>query len=271
MKETRVKTGNIKVNVALTEEQDPKATVVFIHGFPFNKDIWKQQMTALPDQIQGIAYDVRGHGKTSSGHGYFSVDQFAKDLLDLIKFLKLKKVILCGISMGGYIALRATEISPETIYGLILCDTNSLADSNEGKLNRFAQIETIMSKDLQAFTDAFIKKIFSPDTFQNKPKAVDFIRQVILQNKEKNVCATLLALASRTDTTTSLDSIKVPTLIIRGEKDQVISNEHVEILHQHIKKSTLSLVPGSGHLPNLENPEQFNSLMNEYLTRNFLS
>lgn len=271
MKETRVKTGNIKVNVAVTEQQNPKAAVVFIHGFPFNKDIWKQQMSALPKHIQGIAYDVRGHGKSSSGHGYFSIDQFAKDLLDLIKFLKLKEVILCGISMGGYIALRAAEISPEAISGLILCDTNSLADSNEGKLNRFAQIETIMSKDLQIFTDAFVKKIFSQETFQNSPKTVDFIRGVILQNKEKNICATLLALASRTETTVSLDSIHVPALIIRGEQDQLISNEHVEILHQHIKKSSLKLVPGSGHLPNLENPEQFNSLMNEYLIKNFLS
>jgi len=271
MKETRVKTGHIKVNVAVTEEQDPKATIVFIHGFPFNKNIWKQQMVALPEHIQGIAYDVRGHGKTSSGHGYFSVDQFANDLLNLIKFLKLKNVILCGISMGGYIALRATESSPETVSGLILCDTNSMAEGNEGKLNRFAQIETIMSKDLQAFTDAFVKKIFSRDTLQKKPKVVDFIRQVILQNKEKNICATLLALASRTDTTVFLDSIKVPTLIIRGEQDQIISHEQVEILHQHIKKSTFSLIPESGHLPNLENPEQFNAILNEYLTKNFLS
>jgi pimeloyl-ACP methyl ester carboxylesterase len=270
MKEARVKTGSIKVNVATTEQPNPKATVIFIHGFPFSKDMWKQQMAALPEGIQGIAYDVRGHGKTSSGHGYFSVDQFANDLLNLIKFLKLKKVILCGISMGGYIALRALEVSPETISGLILCDTNSLADSNEAKLGRFAQIETIMNKDQKAFSDAFVKKIFTPDTLQKNPKVVNLIAQEILQNKEKNICATLLALASRTDTTASLDNINIPVLIMRGEKDQIITDEQVKILHKHIKDSELTLIAESAHLPNLENAEQFNKVMNEFIAKNFL-
>jgi pimeloyl-ACP methyl ester carboxylesterase len=270
MKEARVKTGSIKVNVSATESQ-PGTAVIFIHGFPFNKDIWNEQMEALPEHIQGIAYDVRGHGKTSSGHGYFSIDQFANDLLNLIKFLKLKKVILCGISMGGYIALRATEISPETISGLILCDTNSSADSTEAKLNRFTQIETIINKDLNAFVNPFLKKLFSANTVQKKPKTVDFIREVIFRNKEKNICATLLALASRTDTTDSLDKINVPVLIIRGEEDQIISNEQINVLHQHIKKSELKIIPLSGHLPNLENPEEFNAAMNRFLIRNFPS
>lgn len=270
MKEARVKTGNIKVNVLTTEESNSKATVVFIHGFPFNKDIWKQQMDALPKGIRGIAYDVRGHGKTSSGHGYFSVDQFANDLLTLIKFLKLKNVILCGISMGGYIALRAMEISPEAISGLILCDTNSLADSNETKLARFAQIETIMTKSKEAFADAFVKKIFSSHTVQHKPKVLEFITRVILENKEKNICATLLALASRTETTASLDKIKVPVLIIRGEEDQVITDEQAKILHKNIKNSELVLIPESGHLPNLENTDQFNVIMNKFIAANFL-
>lgn len=271
MKEARVKSGNIKVNVLETDQAGSKATVIFIHGFPFNKDIWKAQMLSLPEGIRGIAYDVRGHGKTSSGHGYFSIDQFATDLLELIKFLKLKRVILCGISMGGYIALRATEISPESVSGLILCDTHSQADSNEAKLARFAQIETIMEKDQKVFTEAFVKKIFSPETLKNNSKVVGFITDVIMQNKEKNICATLLALASRTDTTAFLENIKVPVLIIRGEHDQVITNEQAQTLHKHIKGSELKLVSGSGHLPNLENTEQFNTLLHSFLTSNFLS
>lgn len=268
MKTIRIKTGNIKTSVSLTTVLKPRATVVFIHGFPFNKDIWTQQLAELPDDIQGIAYDIRGHGRSTAGHGYFSVDLFAKDLLQLIKYLKLKKVILCGISMGGYIALRATELSPETISGLVLCDTHSLADSNESKLSRFASIGTIMDKGKEDFAEAFLKKLFSPETNQNR-KQIDFIRQVILQNKEKNICSALLALASRTDTTASLENIKVPTLIIRGEEDQIISDQQAEILHQHIKGSELNLIPMSGHLPNLDNPVRFNELLTGFLAKNF--
>jgi len=222
MKTIRIRTGNIKTSFTITNASNPKASVVFIHGFPFNKDIWNDQLRALPDDIQGVAYDLRGLGKSTAGHGYFSIDLFAKDLLDLIKYLKLKKVILCGISMGGYIALRATELAPEIISGLVLCDTHSLADSNETKLSRFAQIETIMNKGKETFAEDFLKKLFSPETEQNK-KQIDFIRDVILGNKEKYICAALMALASRTDTTASLENINVPTLIIRGEEDQIIS------------------------------------------------
>jgi len=117
MKTIPIRAGNIKNSVTLTTPLNPKAAVVFIHGFPFNKHIWDEQMSALPDDIQGIAYDIRGLGKSTAGHGYLSIDLFARDLLHLIEYLKLKKVILCGISMGGYIALRATELSPETISG----------------------------------------------------------------------------------------------------------------------------------------------------------
>jgi pimeloyl-ACP methyl ester carboxylesterase len=269
MKTLRVKSGNIKTSVTLTTAIEPKATVVFIHGFPFNKDIWKKQLLELPENIQGMAYDVRGHGRSTSGHSYFSVDLFAKDLLELIKHLKFKKVILCGISMGGYIALRAMEIAPEMINGLILCDTHSLADNNETKLSRFALIEMIMTKGKGTFVETFIKKLFSPETDQNRAQ-IAFIRQVMMDNKEKNICASLLALASRTDTTESLEKINVPALIIRGEEDQIISTEQADILHKKIKGSELKLIPSSGHLPHLDNPGVFNQALTDFLIRNFL-
>jgi pimeloyl-ACP methyl ester carboxylesterase len=91
----------------------------------------------------------------------------------------------------------------------------------------------------------------------------------MLDNKEKNICASLLALASRTDTTESLGKIKVPTLIIRGEEDQIITNEHVKILHEKIKGSQLNLIPSSGHLPHLDNPGVFNEVLTDFLVRNF--
>lgn len=268
MRTTRIKTGTIKTSITYTAVPDPRAAVVFVHGFPFNKEIWKQQLSVLPEGFQGIIYDIRGHGRSTSGHGYFSVDLFAKDLLDIIRHLRLKKVVLCGISMGGYISLRAVEIAPEMISGLVLCDTHSLADTNETKLSRFAYIEMIMSRGKEAFTEAFLKKLFSPETDRNRAQ-IAFVRRIILDNKEKNICAALLALASRTDTTANLENIKVPSLIIRGEEDQIISNEHAEILHLGITGSALSVIPSAGHLPQLDNPAAFNEVLTGFLLKNF--
>lgn len=137
-------------------------------------------------------------------------------------------------------------------------------------MNRFAQIETIISRDKETFANDFIKKLFSPEKIKSNSGGPAFIKEVILQNKEKNICATLLALASRTDTTASLAKIKMPVLIIRGEDDQIISKEQTDILHKGIQDSELKTVPNAGHLPNLEDPDRFNELLKNFLIENFL-
>src|SRR5690606_25678507 len=110
--------------------EQPALTVIFIHGFPFNKNMWLQQLEALPAAVTGIAIDVRGHGGSTSGHGFFSVDVFARDLLACMDALQVERAVVCGISMGGYIALRAYEIAATRFSGLVLCDTHSAADDN---------------------------------------------------------------------------------------------------------------------------------------------
>lgn len=266
MTEAAIIINDIEVSYYIKPEEEPALTVIFIHGFPFNKTIWSGQLEQLPANVQGIAYDVRGHGNTPAGQGYFSIDLFAKDLLLFINRLNLRRVVLCGISMGGYIALRAAERSAGEIAGLILCDTTSLADSNEAKLARFAGIETILQQGLGLYTDNFVKKLFSPAAYSENPGLITFIKKVIMQNEPGNVCAALLALASRTDTTAGLKAIHVPVLVLRGADDQIISNEQAQQLSENIEGARLELIPQSGHLPNLENPVYFNNLVSNFLT-----
>src|SRR5690606_31615239 len=109
-----------------------------IHGFPFNKNMWIGQLENLPPSVRGIAMDVRGHGNTTSGYGFFNMDVFANDLIAFIETLELGKVVVCGVSMGGYIALRALELRPHLFSGIILNDTHSFADTDEGRIKRFA-------------------------------------------------------------------------------------------------------------------------------------
>lgn len=85
------------------------AVLLFIHGFPFNKSMWNMQIDALKAEYRVIAYDVRGHGNSDAGDENFSIDLFTNDLLFLMDALNLEKPILCGLSMGGYIALNAID------------------------------------------------------------------------------------------------------------------------------------------------------------------
>lgn len=241
-------------------------TIIFIHGFPFNKNTWRPQLESIEENITAIAIDVRGHGLSTSGHGFLSIDLFAKDLNKFIEKLELSNIVLCGVSMGGYIALRYYELFPNKIIGLILSDTHHLADDNLQKKKRFESIETILSAGKRTFAFGFIQNLLSSKTISKNQKVVDLIKSSIRRNAITNICATLLALASRTDSSHILPTISIPTLIIRGVEDKITPKEVVEKLHQGIKNSIFIEIASAGHLPNLENPLAFNKEMNDFLS-----
>ncbi|WP_134089853.1 alpha/beta fold hydrolase [Olivibacter sp. XZL3] len=263
----KIRVGDISISYLLKDEVRPHKTVIFIHGFPFSKNMWHYQLEALPNGIRGIAVDVRGHGGSTSGHGYFSIDVFARDLIAFIEKLGLTKVVLCGISMGGYIALRALQIAPSRFYGMVLADTNAEADSNEAKIKRFDTIQSVLKYGRRTFAIGFVKNVFSASSLLSRPEEVELIRSSIRRNDVRSICATLLALASRTDTTDSLTSISFPCLIIRGSEDKLMTREQANALKEQIKFADLEEIDQCGHLPNLEAPEKFNQALIQYLAK----
>src|SRR5512140_2859095 len=110
--------------------------VVFIHGFPFNRKMWQPQVDRFKDDYTLLTYDIRGHGESDPGDGQYSIELFVDDLFALLDHLGFTQVVLVGLSMGGYIALRAAERDPRRFKGLALCDTKSEADANEAKIRR---------------------------------------------------------------------------------------------------------------------------------------
>lgn len=263
----KVRIGDVSISYLIKKCTQPQDSVIFIHGFPFNKNMWVHQLEALPATVQGIALDVRGHGRSTIGHGYFSVDVFAKDLILFIEKLGLANVVLCGISMGGYIALRTYELAPSFIKGMVLVSTNAQADSNQAKIKRFDTIQAVLKYGRRTFAIGFVQNIFSEESLRNKREEVEFVRSSIRRNDVRSICATLLALASRTDTSESLNNILFPTLIIKGEVDKLMTMEQADQLRNGIPQAELVIMAKCGHLPNLENPTKFNQALHEYLAK----
>lgn len=258
IKHKKVKLRDISISYLMKDTDQAEATIVFIHGFPFNKNTWFPQLEDLPERVRGIAYDVRGHGNSTSGHGYFNLDVFAKDLIAFIEWLDVGPVVVCGVSMGGYIALRAHELNSDKFKGLILSDTHSFDDPNEGRIKRFSTIDAVLRNGKRTFSIGFAKNVLSRKTTDNKPEVFELIKSAIRRNNERNICATLLALASRTNTTHTLEKIQVPVLLLRGEDDQLISREQMKKMEELIPDVRYQEFPGCGHLPNLENETRFN-------------
>ncbi len=249
--------GNICIGYT-DDLNDSDLPVIFIHGFPLDKSMWSSQRDALRNKFRVITYDIRGYGTSEAGTEPFSMDQYAEDLLQLMNALELDKVVLCGLSMGGYIALKAMEKFSERIVGLILCDTQCAADTTEAKKNRFKTIDMIQSNGLELYADQALSSLFYSETMDKKSKEIIEIRNVIEGCQPDIICETLMALANRDETCSVLSTINIPTLILVGEEDTVTPIAKSEYIHSKISGSTLYTIGKAGHLSNIDNPEVFN-------------
>jgi 3-oxoadipate enol-lactonase len=244
----------VEINQVSYFDEGKGIPIVFIHGFPFNKSMWEQQLTLLRDQFRVIAYDVRGHGNTPANANEFSIPQFTNDLVAFLNQLKIEKAIVCGLSMGGYIALHAVELFPDKILGLVLSDTQCAADTDEARGKRMKAIELIQNNGLEQYANDSVKNLFAPLSLENHKDNVEFIK-----------CKTLMALANRKEKCSVLEKINVPVLILVGEEDKVTPLAAAKKIHELIKESTLHTITHAGHLSNLENPEEFNSHIKNFL------
>ncbi len=254
--------------ISYTEEGPPEGLpVLFLHGFPFDHTMWLEQLKALRGFCRAMAYDIKGHGMSDIGDGQYSVEGHVDDLIAFLDTLRVSRAALVGLSMGGYIALRALERHPERFLAAVLCDTRSEADSNEARLRRFAGMKAVKREGSAAFADAFVRAIFAEKSFTRMPETVARIHEIITSTPPLSIAGTLLALASRTDTTPSLGNIRVPTLIMVGEHDSVTPVEASRAIHERIAGSEFAVIPDAAHMSNLENPEAFNEKLVAFLMR----
>jgi len=240
-------------------------TVIFVHAFPLSSEMWKHQIDSLSGKFRLIVYDIRGFGASDYGDGHFTIDSHARDLLQIADKLALGRVVACGISMGGYILLRALEISQAKFHASILVDTKSEADNNPAKLKRAEQIAMIKSGNRNEFTETFIRTALSEKSYENNPELVNELRRIISAQKDEAICGALMTLAARTDTTDSLEKIDIQLLIISGAEDKLVPPEYSRILYGKTRNSKLVLIPETGHFPNMENPVEFNKVVESYL------
>jgi len=240
------------------EGPDDAQVIIFIHGFPFNKSMWNMQVEALEDHYRVITYDVRGHGGSEAGTGDFSIELFVEDLFSLMETLKIDKTMLCGLSMGGYIALNAIENYPERFNALILSDTSCKADTTEAKGKRMKAIESIRNDGVEKYADESIKNLFAAESFTNRAEEISAVRKMIVNTSVQSLCNGLHALSVRKETCSILKKIKVPALIIVGKEDRITPPAAAKFMHEKVKDSLLKVLEHSGHLSNMENSEEFN-------------
>jgi len=195
------------------------------------------------------------------------MESYVDDLIALLDHIGEKRVVVCGLSMGGYVALRAIEREPTRFGGLVLCDTRSGSDSDQGKIGRADAIRALKADGLAPFSESLLPKLLGPTTLGGRPEVVGIVQGMVVEQRVRGVIGALLAMAARTDTTESLHQINVPTLVVVGGEDTLTPPAQARELAARIPDAELEVIPDAGHLSSLENPAAFNEVLGAFLER----
>lgn len=250
------------------EGNSKNKSIIFLHGFPYDHTMWKEQVDVLSEKYFCVTYDIRGLGESSVDDGQFTMESFVDDLETIINQLKLAKPVLCGLSMGGYIGLRALERMEDIFSAVILCDTRADADGNDGKLKRAAAIKRINTEGLAQFAKEFITNCYGDYYKQNH---IEEFEKRIAKSTTFNavgVKGSLLAMLGRNDTTEYLSKIKIPVLVICGENDALTPTPVMKAMAEKINGARFVVIKNSGHMSPIENPKEVNEAIKNLLLNN---
>ena len=248
-----------------TKGKKNNKAIIFIHGFPYDHTMWDYQVEELKENYYCVTYDIRGLGQSYIGDGQYTMEAFVWDLYSIIDGLHIEDPIICGLSMGGYIVLRAIEKEPERFAGLILCDTRAHADNDEGKIARSNAIDKINVEGVESFVNDFVPKCFHKKSPVNHSEMYERILTITKNQNSVGVKGALIAMLSRGDTSSFLKKIKVPTLLLVGKKDILTPPDVMLDIAKDIKKSKYYVVPKAGHMAPLENSEFVNEKINKFM------
>jgi 3-oxoadipate enol-lactonase len=240
--------------------------LIFVHGFPFDKSMWQPQMDCLGKYYRVIAYDIRGFGKSTARNEKASISLFAEDLIKFMDALEINKAVVCGLSMGGYILLNAVSRFPERFDAIILCSTQCIVDTPQILENRKNTIEHINSFGLANFANSTVENVFCQNTLVTRRDFVENIRNLILSTSPLAITQTLGSLAQRGEIFSTLGKILLPSLILCGIEDMVISPLQSEFLHNNIAASQFHIISNAGHMINLEQPDSFNQYIVNFIS-----
>ncbi len=238
--------------------------VIFLHGFPHHRGLWTPQLSSLSSQARCIALDLRGFGESSVAPPY-TMDQYADDVAAFMDALRIDRAVICGLSMGGYVAFAMWRRHRSRIHSLVLADTKASADSDEGREKRREMAQLARERGTSAVADATIPGMVGKHTRETSPQVVDLVYRILAKAPVAGVVGALEAMREREDSTSTLATIDVLTLIIVGEEDVLTPVSDAEVMHRAIYGSRLRVLARAGHVSNVERPAAFNIVLSEFL------
>jgi 3-oxoadipate enol-lactonase len=249
-----------------TGPADSEDVLVLLHAFPLHSGMWRPQFEEPPAGWRIIAPDLPGFGANPPADANaLGMDDAADRVALLLNTLDVRRVVLGGLSMGGYVSFALLRRYPALLRGLLLCDTRATPDADDvrrGRLESAAKAETTGTSEL---VEGMLGRMLSPVTQRAAPALVADVRSMMQEAPAASVAAALRGMAERPDSTPLLRSISVPTQVMVGADDEITPAAEVQMLARAIPGAAVLVIDGAGHLPNLERPAEFNRALASYL------
>ena len=236
--------------------------VVLLHGFPLSSRMWTRERALLGNR-RVLAPDFPGFGGRPPGPQ--TLDGFAECVIDEMDQTGLDQAVIVGLSMGGYVAFRLLARFPGRVAGVVLADTRAGADDEAGRRKRDDQAERVRREGVGWMPDALLPAFLGETTRRSRPTVVDTVRGWIADADPEGVARALLAMRDRPDSTSVLPDVAVPVLALVGEEDTLTPVAESRRIAESVPQGRLVVLPGAGHLSNLENPDAFHRELTSFL------
>lgn len=238
--------------------------LVLLHAFPLDSTMWQPQCGALLSMCRCILPDVRGFGRSAAA-GPHSIDRYADDVVAILDAARVERAVICGLSLGGYVAFALWRRHRDRIRALVLADTRAAADTDEARQRRAELAALAREKGMVAVAAKQLPGLVGRSTRENNPALYDAIHGMMMSATIDGVVGALDAMAARPDSTPLLPGITVPTLVVCGEEDAITQVKEMREMAAMIPGARFQAIPGAGHLSNMERPAAFNHVISEFL------
>ncbi len=225
------------------------APLVLIHGYPLDHSIWEPLAPFLEHDFDLIIPDLRGFGETDVMEADNSIVDYASDIAGLLTHLKIRKAILAGHSMGGYVALAFAREYEQRVAGLAMVSSQMAADTPDKKDGRYATARQVLEHGVGPVVEAMAPKLSADPQWQ------EFARELIAKQSPLGISSALQAMAERPDSSEVFRGFPFPVAIVHGDADVLIPVERAREMKAARPAAHYTEVPGAGHLPMMEKPE----------------
>jgi len=248
-------------------------TLVLIHAFPMNADMWEAQLDGAPAGWRYLAPDLRGFGRSdpdqANGTVAPSMDDYARDILALLDHLRIDRAVVAGLSMGGYAAFALFRLAPMRVRGLVLANTRAEADSEEARKARAEMLDLLARGGVAAVADQMLPRLLGETTRVQRAGVQERVRAIARANSAGGIRDAIMRMMNRSDSSELLRDVTCPTLVIASDEDTVTPADRAREMLAAIPGAQLATIVGAGHLSNLEQPGDFNLALQRFLSQRY--